>query len=53
MTEAGTIIFQVLSIISIGFLFLLEFIKQELSKRSLLAFKAAALLIIFIYISNV
>lgn len=53
MTEIGAIIFQVMSIISICFLFLLEIVKKELSKRCLISFKLAALTIILIYISNV
>lgn len=53
MTEIGSIIFQTMSIISICFLFLLEFFKKELSKRCLISLKLAALLIILIYVSNV
>ncbi|HHD2753238.1 TPA: hypothetical protein ACOTG0_002047 [Clostridium perfringens] len=53
MTEIGSMIFQIMSIISICFLLLLEFFKKGLSKRCLISFKLAALLIIFIYVSNV
>ncbi|EOT2968662.1 MULTISPECIES: hypothetical protein [Clostridium] len=53
MTETGAIVFQFLSIISLGFLFFLEVIKKELSKGSLTSLRLAALMVILIYVSNV
>lgn len=53
MTETGAMICQVLSIVSLMFLFFLEAIEKELGKCNLKPLKVAALIVILIYVSNV
>ena len=53
MTETGAMICQILSIISLMFLFFLEAIEKEFDKCNLKPLKVAALVVILIYVSNI
>lgn len=53
MTETGSIVLQILSVISVLLLLILEFCEKVLDKRNLISLKLAALVVIFLFVSNV